>query len=142
VLHRFSWGFFVVIGAMGLIVAAQMLFDPSSVSMLGHMGQDTSPLTAPEARGLLAFLSRWIGLSFIGGNLFTVGIAVTALRRGERWAVVLMLYWPFTFLSHFLMYGPGPMRAMQLVWLALSTAAIAVQLFRRSGSSRAPGVGS
>ncbi len=130
-LHRLSWGIFVVIGGLGLLASLGPLFAPSDLSMLRLMGHDPAPLEAPEAQAFTVFLARWIGTTMLGGNLFTIGIAFTALRRGELWATCLMAYWPAMFLAHYLSYGPGPMRLVQLGWLAISTAALAY-LVRRA----------
>jgi hypothetical protein len=124
-LHRLAWGVFVVIGGLGVFASLGPLFVPTDLSAFRLMGQDPSSLEAAAAQPFTTFLGRWIGTSMVAGNLFTVGIALTALRRGERWAACLMLYWPAMFLTHFVMYGPGPMRQLQVFWLLLSSVSVA-----------------
>jgi hypothetical protein len=131
-LHRFSWGMFVFIGGLGTLMSLRGLADPASfLALFDAMGPSTAPLAAPEGAELARFLGRWIAIALLGGNVLTVGIAVTALRRGERWACWLMLYWPLMFATHFVMYEPGPMRTMQIAWLLVSASALAVAFTRR-----------
>lgn len=60
----------------------------------------------------------------IGLDLFGLLIAVTAFRRGERWAWLAFCYWPVLFATHFVTYRSG-FRYAQLLWLVLTIAALA-----------------
>lgn len=134
-LHGLSWGLFAFIGALGTLMSVWTFVAPEGLpDMFAMMGADATLLRSAEARDLVAFMSRWIATVLIGGNVLAVAIAVTALRRGERWAVLAMAYWPLMFLSHWLMYAPGPMRTLQLAWLLVSIPALIV-LWRRGGAA-------
>lgn len=123
--HKLSCALFVLIGSLGTLMSTRMLFDPASfVPMLANMGGNTAPLETPDAAPLVALLGRWVASVLIGENVFCIVIALTALRRREAWAAYLMIYWPLMFASHLLMYGPGPMRIVQIVWLCLSIPAV------------------
>lgn len=132
-LHRLSWGLFAVIGALGTLMSVRLLFEPSAlVGMLAAVAPGTAALATPHGAQLVPFLGRWTAVGLLGENAFTVVVALTALRRGERWAAWLMAYWPLMFLAHFLMYAPGPLRFVQIGWLCLSVPALVVLLVRSS----------
>lgn len=139
--HKLSWSLFVFIGAIGTLMGVRVLIEPAALlPLLQSAGPSTAPLAGPEATALAAFLGRWVATALLGGNVLTVVVALTALRRQEPWAAWLMLYWPLMFASHFFMYAPGPMRVVQVVWFCASTAAILVLVrASRASTSRAPG---
>lgn len=58
----------------------------------------------------------------------------TAFRRGERWAWLAFCHWPVMLLAHFATYQ-GSFRYAQLVWTALTVAAL-VATYREVWGSR------
>lgn len=136
-MHRASWILFVVIATLGTLMGVRSLFDPRSLlAIFDMMGVSTAVLAAPEHDALVDLMGRWVATALLGGNVLTIVIACTALRRGERWAAWSMLYWPLMFVSHFLMYPPGPMRTMQIAWTILSVAALFVLIARPRATAR------
>lgn len=71
----------------------------------------------------MEFISHWATTGTIGFDLLALLVAVTAFRRGERWAWFAFLYWPVLFTTHFFTYESG-FRYAQLVWVTLSVAAL------------------
>lgn len=138
--ERYSWVVFVLVGLSGLVPAAQLLVDPLSgtgyFAQFGHPVPD-SILADPSETAFLAFAMQWIGGVLAGENLFTLAIAVTAWRDGHRWAWLVMWYWPVLFASHYVTYGPGLLKTLQLVWVALLVLVLASN-YRRFFSSPAP----
>lgn len=133
-IERHGWKLFVVIGAIGTFASVAMLVDPSvGLGMLTGIGPAFPAGFAADP--FAAFLVRWVATVMLGGNVLTVAAAATAFRRGERWAGYAFLYWPAMFLSHLLLYKPGPMSLVQVLWLSLTLPVLAVH-FRRSGASR------
>jgi hypothetical protein len=110
-LSRFAFVVFVLIGAMGLVMATQSMVNPLSFFLVLNevAGVDVAAISArdPEAAVAFAFLGRWVGTALYGVDGITLLIAVTAYRRGDRWAWWAMWYWPLMFASHALLYRTG-----------------------------------
>lgn len=126
--ERYSWVVFVVVALSGLVPAVQLLVAPlSGTSFFAGFGHPVpeSILSDPTESRFLAFLLRWIGTVLAGGNALTVFIALTAWRNGETWAWLAMWYWPAMFAAHYLMYGAGLLKNLQLVWVALTVLVLA-----------------
>lgn len=124
--ERAAWIFFAVLGGMVLPLAFLILIDPSSAAgMWARFGYEVPTAVAadPVATEYVDFISHWSATGTIGFNLFGLLIAVTAFRRGERWAWLAFCYWPVLFLTHFFTYTSS-FRYAQLVWLTLSVAAL------------------
>lgn len=135
-VRRHGWKLFIVIALAGLIPGVLLLFAPHvAPSIYGTFGHEV-PAAVTDSEFFL-LLSRWIGTVLVGGNLLTVFIASTALRRGERWAWWAMWYWPAMFASHLVMYE-GSSRISQAVWLTLSVAVLVALRPTRDATSDAP----
>ncbi len=121
-VRRHGWKLFIVIALAGLVPCVLLLFAPHvAPTVYGTFGHEV-PAAVTDSEFFL-LLSRWVGTVLVGGNLLTVFIASTALRRGERWAWWAMWYWPAMFASHLVMYE-GSSRISQAVWLTLSVAVL------------------
>lgn len=117
-MERHAHWLFVIIGGLGCVMSIAMLTDPAiGFGMLGGVAPE-----APDAErdAFLMFTIRWTATAMFGSNVLTVALALTAFRRGERWAGVALWTWPAMFLSHLVMYRWGPMSYVQIVWLALT----------------------
>lgn len=87
--ERSAWIFFALLSGMALPLAVLIAIDPSSASGLwAQFGHEVPATVAadPVATGYVHFISHWAATGTIGFNLFGLLIAVTAFRRGERWA--------------------------------------------------------
>lgn len=126
--ERHAWIFFVVVASVGLVGAAMTVVSPSSGEDLFERFGLTMPAAIAgdlEAVRYVEHVFQWAGGSTLGLNLFALLIAITAFRRGQRWAWLAFWFWPAMFLSHFFMYESG-FRFAQLVWMIVAVAALAV----------------
>lgn len=134
-LERHAHWLFVIIGGMGCLVSLAMLADPTiGLGVLGGVGPDVPPGAEDDA--FTAFVFRWTATAMFGSNVLTVLIALTAFRRGERWAGVALWYWPAMFVSHLVMYRWGPMSYVQILWLTLTIPVLAAHFARASRGPR------
>lgn len=124
--ERSAWIFFALLSGPVLPLAILIYLDPSTATELwARFGHEVPATVAadPAATDYVAFISHWASTGTIGFDLFGLLIAVTAFRRGERWAWLAFCYWPVMFLTHFFTYT-STFRYAQLVWLTLSVAAL------------------
>jgi hypothetical protein len=124
--ERAAWIFFAALSGMVLPLAALVYVDPSAATDLwARFGYDLPAVVAtdPTATEYVEFISHWATTGTIGFDLFGLLIAVTAFRRGEKWAWLAFWYWPVLFATHFVTYQSGFQYA-QLVWVTLSVAAL------------------
>jgi hypothetical protein len=124
--ERSAWIFFALLSGMVLPMAILIFFEPASATgMWARFGYELPAAVAadPAVTGYVHSISHWASTGSIGFNLFGLLIAVTAFRRGERWAWLAFCYWPVLFLTHFFTYT-STFRYAQLVWLTLSVAAL------------------
>jgi hypothetical protein len=124
--ERAAWIFFVVLTASVLPIAILGYVDPSTtVDLWARFGHDLPPAAAtdPATMSYLEFIGHWTATGTFGLDLFGLLIAVTAFRRGERWAWFAFWFWPAMFATHFVTYESAFQYA-QLVWLTLSVAAL------------------
>lgn len=138
--ERYAWIWFVVLTAPILPLALLIYLDPSSgVDLWARFGHDVPPAVAADAAATeyVEFISHWASTGTIGFNLFGLLIAVTAFRRGERWAWLAFWYWPVLFATHFFTYESA-FRYGQLVWFAVSVVALLATYRRvwRGGAAR------
>lgn len=125
---RFAWIWFVLVTGSVLPLALMSFVDPSTaVGTWERFGYDMPAVVAEDAFATeyVEFISHWASTGTIGFDLFGLAIAVTAFRRGEKWAWLVFWYWPVMFLTHFFTYQSS-FRYAQLVWLAVSVAALLV----------------
>jgi len=138
--ERYAWVYFAVVAAVGLAGAVVVLVDPSSGDAMFERFGFEAPAAIigdAEAQRYVEHLFEWSAGMTVGVDLFTLLIAATAFRRGERWAWLAFWYWPAAFLSHFLLYE-SDFRYAQLVWMALAVAALAVTARRAWSPGPAP----
>ena len=124
--ERAAWIWFAALCAMVLPLAAMVYVDPSaSTDLWARFGYDLPAAVAADGAGTeyVEFIGHWATTGTIGLDLFGLLIAVTAFRRGEKWAWLAFWYWPAMFATHFVTYQGGFQYA-QLVWLALSVGAL------------------
>lgn len=125
--ERAAWIFFALISGGILPMAIGLYLDPASATGLWErfgFALPTSVAGDASAMEYVEFISHWATTGTIGLNLFGALIAVTAFRRGERWAWLALWFWPFMFATHFVAYESS-FRYLQLVWIVLSVAALA-----------------
>jgi hypothetical protein len=125
--ERAAWIWFALLTASVLPLALVVLADPSRGGELlwarfGH-GVPPAIVADPAATAHVEFIAHWAMTGSIGFDLFGLLIALTAFRRGERWAWLAFWYWPVMFAIHFTTYSSG-FRYFQLVWAAMSVAAL------------------
>lgn len=121
--RTYSWLLWVVVALSGLIPAVQLLIAPlTGLGFFAGMGHPVpeSILSNPRESAFLEFVLRWIGTVLFGSNVLTMFIAVTAWRNRAKWAWIAMWYWPLMFASHYVMYGDGFLKNVQLVSVALT----------------------
>lgn len=125
---RHAWIWFALVAGSVLPVAFMSLIDPAAaVGTWARFGYDLPAVVAADAAATeyVEFISHWATTGTIGFDLFGLAIAITAFRRRERWAWLVFWYWPAMFLIHFFTYQSS-FRFAQLVWLAISVAALAI----------------
>lgn len=125
--ERYAWVWFVALTAPVLPLALRLYLDPSSATgVWARFGFELPPAIAADPASIeyVEFISHWASTGTIGFDLFGLLIAVTAFRRGERWAWLVFWYWPVLFVTHFFVYESG-FRYAQLVWLTITVAALA-----------------
>jgi hypothetical protein len=124
--ERAAWIWFTLLTASVLPLALLVYVDPSNAADLwARFGYDLPAAIAADAAAgdYVEFIGHWASTGTIGFDLFGLAIAVTAFRRGERWAWLVFWYWPVLFATHFVTYQSS-FRYAQLVWLTLSVAAL------------------
>jgi hypothetical protein len=124
--ERAAWIYFALLAGSVLPVALLAYAAPSStIDLWARFGHElpASIAAEPDAVAYVEFIGHWASTGTIGFDLFGLLIAVTAFRRGERWAWLAFWYWPVLFATHFVTYESG-FRYAQLVWLTLSVAAL------------------
>jgi hypothetical protein len=124
--ERGAWIFFALLCASVLPLALLAYVDPATtVDLWARFGHELPRTVAddPSAVAYVEFIGHWAATGTIGFDLFGLLIAVTAFRRGERWAWVAFWYWPVLFATHFVTYDSA-FRYAQLVWVGLSVAAL------------------
>lgn len=125
--ERAAWIYFALVSGVVLPLAALSYVDPSSTTELwARFGHDVPASVAadPAAVEYVEFIGHWATTGTIGFDLFGLLIALTAFRRGQRWAWLAFCYWPVLFATHFVTYTSS-FRYLQLVWVALSVGALA-----------------
>jgi hypothetical protein len=137
--ERAAWIWFALLSASVLPLAVAILLDPSRAegvwSGFGY-AMPAAVAADPASIAYVEFIAHWAVTGTIGFDLFGLLIAVTAFRRGQRWAWLAFWYWPVMFATHFLTYQSG-FRYLQLVWLAGSVAALLAtydRVWHRTGS--------
>jgi hypothetical protein len=124
--ERAAWIYFAVISGIALPLAGLVYVDPSqSIGLWERFGYDLPAAVAADPATLeyVRSIGHWASTGSIGFDLFGLLIAVTAFRRGQRWAWLAFWYWPVMFATHFATYTSS-FRYAQLLWLTLSVAAL------------------
>jgi hypothetical protein len=143
--ERGAWIFFALLCGTALPLALAVYADPSSAHELwARFGYELTPIIAADPASLrhVEHLSHWAATGTVGFDLFGLLIAVTAFRRGERWAWLAFWYWPVLFITHFATYTSS-FRYAQLVWAALSVGALLAtyrKAWTRSSADAVPAV--
>jgi Na+/melibiose symporter-like transporter len=131
--ERAAWIWFALVSASVLPLTIAILIDPAQAEGVWTRFGYALPATIagdPTAVAHVEFISHWAATGTLGFDLFGLLIAVTAFRRGERWAWLAFCYWPVLFAIHFATYQSG-FRYLQLAWLAGSVAAL-LATYRRA----------
>jgi hypothetical protein len=124
--ERAAWIYLALVSAIALPLAALVHIDPThSIGLWARFGYDLPAAVAgdPASMEYVQFIGHWASTGSIGFNLFGLLIAVTAFRRGQRWAWLAFWYWPVMFATHFATYTSS-FRYAQLLWLTFSLAAL------------------
>ena len=131
--EKYSWLVFILVALTGLIPAIQLLISPMSgqtfFAGFGHPIPESILSDANES-AFVAFVMRWIGTVLLGGNALTIFIAAAAWQKGEKWAWFAMWYWPLMFATHYLMYGDGFLKNLQIFWVALTLGVLVANFSR------------
>jgi hypothetical protein len=124
--ERAAWIWFALLCASVLPLAAVAYVAPSAATgMWARFGYElpAAVMADATATAYVDFIGHWAITGTIGLDLFGLLIAVTAFRRGERWAWLAFWYWPAMFATHFVTYASA-FRYAQLVWIVASVAAL------------------
>ncbi|MBC8336571.1 MAG: hypothetical protein H8E29_15015 [Anaerolineales bacterium] len=88
-IQNIGWIIFILFGLLqissGLPSLCILCMEP------GHWDWLTS---APEVLEYLNLTWRWLGVTSLAFGVWTLAIAATAFRKGERWAWFAMWVWP------------------------------------------------
>lgn len=137
--EKYSFIVFTLIALMGVTMAIQMMVAPgTAMSYLADFDYliPEALLNDPNGRGFFLVLIQWIGATLLGGDFLTLVIALTAWRKGDRWAWFAFLYWPFLFIFHYSLYRPGLHKILPLIMLTLAVLALASNARRLLGSTQ------
>ncbi len=137
--HKYSFFVFLLIAVIGISQAIQLMIAPESgYNLLAGFGYPMPEALSnePIGREFTLFLIQWIGAVLFGGDFLTAFIAITAWRKGEKWAWFAFLYWPFLFLYHFSLYRPGPHKYPPLFMLVLVVVTLSVNARRFLAADR------
>ena len=105
VIGRYAWVFFAAVGlifvlfGLGDMVSGGSTYDSGeSVLFHAYTGTTWSALQSadPGAARLIDLQVRLGGVYFLLTGVMTLAISATALRRGERWAWLVMWAFPLT----------------------------------------------
>ena len=137
--EKYSFIVFTLIAVMGVTMAIQMMVAPGTA--MSYLADFDYPipnvlLNDPNGREFFLVLIQWIGATVLGGDFLTLVIALTAWRKGDRWAWFAFLYWPFLFIFHSSLYRPGPHKILPLVLLTLVVVILASNARRMLGSTQ------
>jgi hypothetical protein len=106
---RAAWAFFVAMAVLFLLFGLGDIVQGGSNFITGeavlfHAFSGTTwaelKRADPGAARLIDYLVRIGGMGLVVTSLFTLAIAATALRRGERWAWLAMWVWPAFFATY------------------------------------------
>jgi hypothetical protein len=120
--EKYSFIVFLFIAVIGLTLAIQMMILPeSAINILGDFDYPIPEVLSNEPAGSAFFLVliQWIGAVLFGSDFLTACIALTAWRKGDKWAWFAFLYWPFLFSFHYSLYRPGTHKILPLIMLFL-----------------------
>jgi hypothetical protein len=112
--------------AIALPLAMLVFVDPpSSIGLWARCGYVLPASTAadPAAMEYVHGIGHWASTGSVGVDLFGLLIAVTAFRRGDRWAWLAFWYWPVMIATHFATCQSS-FRYAPLLWLGLAVAAL------------------
>jgi hypothetical protein len=107
--ERHSWkvllffGLFTTFIGLPDLLAGSLYYEGAGASLLqGISGMTWEQLeaTSPNATPVIDFKVRMGGVQYIFLGLFSMAIALTGFRRGERWAWYTMWLFPLFFASH------------------------------------------
>jgi hypothetical protein len=137
--EKYSFIVFTLIALMGVTMAIQMMVAPGTA--MSYLADFDHPipgvlLNDPDGRKFFLVLIQWIGATLLGCDFLTLVIALTAWRKGDRWAWFAFLYWPFLFIFHYSLYRPGPHKILPLVMLTLAVVTLASNARRMLGSTQ------
>ena len=153
-LRRFAWVAILVVDLAyiawggGIAVAPEQLLGPGGKGILpagyeGYSGLSWSDLVnaSPQIAGYMKVLFRMYGVYCVLFGLMSSVIAMTAFRRGERWAWWTLLAGNSVALLSAMTYdwivnAIGPFEVSEYFGLVLVWAALAVTARSRSGSDR------
>ena len=105
-IERYDWAVWVVLGLVFVVFGLGDLMDGGATLALaervlfeGISGKPWNELQAadPGAARFIDYQVRSGGATFIAFGLFTLAISVMGLRRGQRWAWLMLWLWPLTF---------------------------------------------
>lgn len=121
--ERHAWKVFfglsiiiVLFGLGDMLTGGSTFQDAEAPTLKGISGMTWEQLGAasPNAATMIDYLVRAGGASLFVVGLFSLSVALTGFRRGERWAWYTMWLWPFwlvliilLLLSAYKQSGPG-----------------------------------
>ena len=127
----FAIALFTIMNIVGLIMFAAFTFNPGFALKFSSSpsGVDLSSLSAHD-KDVEKALKYFVGFSasqILGTNVLSLLIVWFPFRNGECWAWCAMLYFPVMFVWHYIHYDKkSPTIKVQIVWLVLSIAALAL----------------
>ncbi len=158
-LNRIAWILIVIVDVgfvawgAGAAASPDRLLGPGGKAILpagyeGFSGGSWSELaaTSPLTAGYMVMLYRTYGFYNVAFGLVTIAIALTAFRRGERWAWWALLTGNTITVVSAIVYDAtaraiGPFEVLEYLGLAMVWGALAVTApFRRTARSFEPQV--
>ncbi|MDP8904977.1 MAG: hypothetical protein M3N29_06645 [Chloroflexota bacterium] len=130
--ERYAWLWFAVLsGAVIPLALVVYINPPAAIDLWARFGYELPAAIAGDeaSLGYVEFISHWASTGTIGFDLFALAVAVTAFRRGERWAWLVFWYWAVLFVTHFFTYQ-SDFRYLQLLWLVITLLVLAATFKR------------
>jgi hypothetical protein len=128
-MMNFALTVFSIINVIGLLMSVVSTLNPEAGIKMGIKSSGIDlPSLAKRDKETESALKYYLGFSasqIFGLNALSLLIVWIPFRNVEVWAWYAMWYWPLMFIWHYIHYTKTtPMSKMQLVWLALSVAAL------------------
>jgi hypothetical protein len=101
IFEKYGWVIYLALGILWLVVGLTQVFNPDALleneaQHVAGMSMNELEASSPEATRLAYFLIGAVGVLKTSWSIFLIAIAITAFRKGEKWAWYTMWLAPVT----------------------------------------------